>query len=194
MTAESAILNVLPEMGVDAAAIALSDGSFQSRQMLALMNATGRDIAGRGEWQQLFRTFSADATGTALPADYARLTEAGAVWSSTGIPVRQVVAPEQWAFLGRRPSSQPYFMLRQGKIVFAGLTGTATVHYVSNNWVGGAKAAVTENADSFVFPDRVMETGLLARWRRQKGLPYDDFLAEHEAEVESALKADRGLR
>lgn len=192
MSAESAILNVLPEIGIDDANVSLTDNSFQSRQLLSLMNATGRDVAGRGEWADLFRTF--DTTeNVALPDDFHRLTESGAVWAN-GEPVRVVVSPEQWAFLTQHPSSQAYCHITRGEMRFTGLTGTATVSYVSKNWVDGASDVITQNGDAFVFPDRVMETGVVYRWRRQKGLPYDDQLAEHEAEIETALRADRGLK
>lgn len=73
------------------------------------------------------------------------------------------------------------------------MAGEATVHYVSRNWAG-TKDQADQNGDTFVFPDRLMETGIVYRWRRQKGLPYDDQIAEHEAEIESALRADRGLK
>lgn len=191
MTAESAILNVLPELGLDVQNLNLSDNSFQSRQLLSLINATGRDVALRGEWSRLFRSFTASGNAD-LPADFMRLTENGAVWAGVK-PVRVVVAPEQWAFLQRFPSAQPYCHITEGQIRFVNLTGSATVRYVSRNWAG-AKDQADQNGDVFVFPDRVMETGIVYRWRRQKGLPYDDQMAEHEAEIESALKADRGLK
>lgn len=191
MTAESAILNVLPELGLDFPSINLSDGSFQSRQLLSLINATGRDVSGRGEWSRLFRSFTANGN-TDLPDDFMRLTESGAVWADD-VPVRVVVAPEQWALLLRFPSAQPYCHITEGQIRFVNMVGPAIIRYVSRNWAGN-KDQVTENGDTFVFPDRVMETGVVYRWRRQKGLPYDDQIAEHEAEIESALRADRGLK
>lgn len=192
MTAEAAILNILPEMGLDVTNPNLSDGSFQSRQLLSLINAAGRDIASRGEWSRLFRSFIADGD-TDLPDDFDRLTESGAIWAGT-TPVRVVLAPEQWAFLQARPSSQPYAHITGGQIRFSGLSGEATVRYVSENWVNGSQREVTQNGDTFAFPARLVEGGVIWRWRRQKGLPYDDFIAEHEAAVEAALKADRGMK
>lgn len=191
MTAESAILNVLPELGLDVPNVNLSEGTFQSRQLLSLINATGRDVAARGEWSRLFRSFTADGDAN-LPADFMRLTESGAVWNGTA-PVRVVVAPEQWALLQRFPSAQPYCHTTEGQIRFVNTVGPVSVRYVSRNWAG-TKDQVDQNGDTFVFPDRVMETGIVYRWRRQKGLPYDDQMAEHEAEIESALRADRGLK
>ena len=192
MTAETAILNVLPAIAIDASSVNLGDGSYQSRMLLNLLNATGRDVAGRGEWSRLFRTFDA-AGDTDLPVDFGRLTESGAVWAGT-VPVRVVVAPEQWAFLSRVPSAQPYCHISNGRIAFSGLTGPATVSYVSKFWVDGEHDLITQNGDGFVFPDRVMETGVVYRWRRQNGLPFDDQIAEHEAEIDAALRADRGLK
>lgn len=190
MTAEAVMETVLPEFGL--AEVNLSDGSMQSRKMLALINTTGRDVAGRGEWSDLFRTFTATGT-TALPDDFARLTESGGVWQGS-TPVRVVVSPEQWAFLVQRPSSQPYCRIANGKLELIGTTAEVKVNYVSRWWVNDTQDAVTQNGDAFAFPDRVMATGVIARLRRQMGMPYDDYLAEHEAEIESALRADRGMK
>lgn len=61
---------------------------------------------------------------------------------------------------------------------------SVTVHYVSDVWMkssGGTEGnAFTAIDDVLLFPRRLVETGILYRWRRRKGLDYAAFMQEHE--------------
>jgi len=60
---------------------------------------------------------------------------------------------------------------------------TVVVSYVSKNWIvnaGTEKSEFTDAADVCLLPRRLIETGIVWRFRRRKALPYQDVLAEYE--------------
>lgn len=71
------------------------------------------------------------------------------------------------------------------------------VHYVTRNWMadsgGTAGYAFTASDDVILLPRNVLELGTVMRWRRRKGLPYDDILAEYEIQI-ARLSNDRRNR
>lgn len=197
MTAETVLTNVLLEIGLDKPDAQLTSNEYDIRQIRAFMNAAGKDIARRVEWSKLYKTVSISGSVSefVLPPDFHEMSEKGAVHlnKSSFYPLRSVVAPEQWAFLSSRPSSQHYYHLSGGKILFSPALDSdgAILNYVSSHWVDG-KQEVTQNGDMLLIPENLLEKGTVWRWKRQKGLPYDDVLAEFEADLIAEIKADRG--
>lgn len=51
---------------------------------------------------------------------------------------------------------------------------------------------MTADDDTTLFPERLLVKGVIWRWKRQKGLPYEDNLAEFEADLVQEINADRG--
>lgn len=197
MTAENVLVNVLLEIGLDIASPQLTSDEFAIRQIKQFMNATGKDVSRRTEWSRMTAEHSV-AGGLSednLPEGFHKLPEKGAVrLNKAGFhPVRPVVAPEQWQFLKARPSAQPHYHLAGGKILFSPALDVdgAIVPYISKYWVED-KAEITQNGDNILIPERLIEKGTIYRWKRQKGLPYDDFLAEFEADILAEIEADRG--
>lgn len=193
MTAQTVMERVVTACGVDRVAT-VAGADFETRQFVAEINAAGQDIALRAEWSRLFKTVpvTIGTTSFPLPADFREMAESGAVTTASQ-PVRVVVMPEQWAFLSQYPSGQLYCHLQGGNLLFSpALPQAASVTYLSRNWVAGDKEAVTDDGDTFNIPEGLLALGAVWRWKRAKGLPYDDQLAEYEADLEAHLKADRG--
>jgi hypothetical protein len=72
----------------------------------------------------------------------------------------------------------------------------ATIDYLSKNWVLGdpyeERDVFRADDDTTLFPERLLAKGLIWRWKRQKGLPFEDNLAEFEADLLQEINADRG--
>jgi hypothetical protein len=60
-----------------------------------------------------------------------------------------------------------------------------TVHYASSNWMatagGTAGSTFSDETDVLLMPNRMVEAGIVWRWRERKGLPYEDKWNEYEA-------------
>lgn len=181
--------DILVECGIDNTSPQITENTFEMRQIKSLLNAAGVDINARVEWSRAANEFTATGSNVDLPDDFDRM----AAFSLSGIEYfggKQVTDPALWQLLEKQPSSEQYYHLRNGKIYFSPAVTGATVRYVSKNWLG-TKAAVTANADEAIFPERLLTRSVVWRWRRQKGLPYDDQLAEFEADLSAAEKADK---
>lgn len=197
MTAETVLQNVLLEIGLDNTTAQLTSSDYEIRQIKAHMNEAGKDIASRAEWSELFVnwTISGGVDDIDLPSDFHEMAETGAVRiNKSGYhPIRAVVSPEQWDFLSGSSSAQPYYHLKGGRLHFSPTLASegALVRYVSNQWVTGA-SEISQNSDTLKIPEKLVTKGTIWRWRRQKGMTFDDYMSEFEADLATAIKADRG--
>ncbi len=70
--------------------------------------------------------------------------------------------------------------------------------YVSNNWMASAGGTpgtmLTDATDVLLFPDRLVESGIIWRWRERKGLPFQDKYLEFNALLGRYLNDVRGRR
>lgn len=169
-----------------------------AQTMVALAQEAGDEIARRGDWQRMLMQATAVASPLNLPYDFERLTPGGAVRTSSGVFVRPVTNSGQWAVIVGIPSAQPYFFVRGNQVLFSPSSAGAgaVVDYMSKNWVlhdtGGPGGTLAADDDETLFPERLLVKGIIWRWKRQKGLPFDDVLAEFEADLVQELNADRG--
>lgn len=75
-------------------------------------------------------------------------------------------------------------------------SGAIEVHYQTDNWLtngGTASSAFTAEEDVLLVPRRVLEMGIVWRFRRDKGLPYEDVRMEYEALI-ARMSNDRRTR
>ena len=71
---------------------------------------------------------------------------------------------------------------------------TVTVSYVSTNWLkvdGTAGDSWNTETDTLLLPKRMIELGMVWRYKQRKGLPYADLLNEYEARLARAANESR---
>lgn len=131
-----------------------------------------------------------------LPSDFVRLQkDIPAVYETanvrrTGTPV---TSEGQWTHIKElgTGAGHRYYRLRgyEGNFQISLYPNPASgesikVHYVSNLWKasegGTAGSTFTALGDVLLFPRTLIETGIVYRWRRRKGMEYLDVLREHE--------------
>lgn len=64
--------------------------------------------------------------------------------------------------------------------------GTVQVSYVSTVWLvnsGTEKSTFTDAGDACLFPRRLVEAGIVWRFRQRKGLVYEDVRADYEVQL-----------
>ncbi len=168
-----------------------------AQTMLQFAQQAGEEIARRVDWERTLKTATVPTSPYALDEDFQRLIAGGAITTAGGEFVRPVLNGSEWTVINKVPSSQPYCFIRGGKILFAPASAGigASIDYVSKNWIKAGSdenAAFTADDNTLLFPDRLLTMGLIWRWKRQKGLTYDDQLAEFEATLAFEIAADRG--
>jgi len=81
---------------------------------------------------------------------------------------------------------------------FPSASVSITVSYVTRNWlINSGTAGYTftdEDNDTMLLPRRVVEAGIVWRFRERKGIPYQDKYMEYEAMVARLSNDTRGRR
>ena len=176
----------------------------QIRQVLALLEEEGTDLSKRGDWNEL--TFEATHTTTAVEDQGAITTIAsngfnyiknGTIWDrDLRLPV-YVIDGANWQAAKAIDLNGPRYQarIRGGKLIsnpvpVAGHTWA--FEYISNNWILGIdgttyKEYFTLDTDTILLPESIVLMGLRWRWKKEKGLSYDEDFRTYEMQVEDAL-------
>lgn len=183
-------------------------------EMKDLLQETVDELLERVDWPDpISKTTVITGTGVetyALPDDFKRLTrDELAIYETTktrraGIPV---TTRGQWSFLQDIGSAGGNLYYRTSgdesegyEISFFPLAATndsIQASYVSRNWLtisGVDGYAWTDEAATLLFPRRLIELGVVWRFRRRKGLPYIDRYNEYEAILARLANDKKGIR
>ncbi len=150
-----------------------------------IANEVGQSLARRVAWGALTKTAEMTGSGT-VPADFDRLAEGVCVVAS-GMPIRPMTRAE-WT-MGPGTGSPRYFLLETDKITFWP-EGSASITYQSSTWTDAFTDTFTADDQSPLMDEGVFLLGLIARWRRQKGMPFEDQEAEFEAALSQVASSD----
>jgi hypothetical protein len=180
------------------------------RQIQALLEEEGADLAKRGAWQGI--TFEATHTTVATESQGAMTTIAAngfdriknqTMWDRTEkIPVIGPVDDQEWQTLKAVVSTGPRYQFRiRGGLLLVNpvppASHTWAFEYVSKNWIlNGStyKQYFTADADTILLPEEITIMGLRWRWKREKGLDYAEDFRIYETQVKDALGRDGGKR
>jgi hypothetical protein len=170
-----------------------------AQMLLATAHIAGDDIMRRAEWSRMIKQ-AVVSTGV-LPADYQRLISGNAmnVTVPALAPVRGPLSNDQLAGLQRLgTTSALYYALTGGTVAFSrALVGeTVVATYVANAWLANGLNRYTRavsDADTTLFPERLLVRGIIWNWRKEKGQESNDQLATLIAMIEEEVNADRGV-
>lgn len=199
MSLKTAVDSVCDAVNIDRIDAVYGGPDPSAAVFLELAQEAGDEIARRVDWQVLLSSKTFSASSEQLPPDFQRVVPGGGLRTAAGLFIRPVTNSAQWAVIATSVSAQPFYFVSAGVVQIAPVAAAigAVLDYVAKTWVvtgGGArKAAFSADDDGFVFPERLLVKNIVWRWRRQKGLAYDDQLAEFEADLAQETSADRGV-
>ncbi len=191
MTLLSMVTTASHNVGADFVGQVVGSADETSIEWLDFANRLGQELARRVEWGELTKatTLAGSAASFTMPADFERFISGIAITRQDRTPIRPLTQAE-WRGLDTSLTGDPRYFLLQGSEVslypLQPATDACTASYISNLWVStGATSAAAFTADdnTVVFPEELFESGLILYWRRQKGMPYEDFEAEFEAQI-----------
>lgn len=128
----------------------------------------------------------------ALPANFLRLQRGGFAVYEAGQnrPLQPVTDDGMWQHLQQIGATgvTRYFRLSGYKgayeiDLYPFPSTDITVHYVTDLWVvnaGNFASTFTNPTDESLIPRRIVESGIVWRWRERKGLPFADKRTEYE--------------
>lgn len=181
-------------------------------QIKALLYETGNSIAVRGDWSRL--TFEEVHTTTAaedqgniftitagsIQATAFRKIKDHTVWDRTDrLPVRSINS-EDWAMVKATVSAEARYRYRLFRHNLL-LTPTPPAdHSLAFEWVSkwwiqdGVSGAIKErfnaDTDTFLIERELLKLGLTWRWRKTKGLSYEEEYNEFEDRLKEMLASD----
>ncbi len=165
------------------------------QEALQFANETGEELARRVDWGALQQTATLTGDGTnkvhALPAGFSRLNRGVAVRTSSGL--LRPLSRAEWGTLTPVQGTPRYFLLEGAEITlfpYLANAATATAYYQSQYWTSAGSDAFTVDTQTSLIDEDLFLKGLIVRWRRQKGMSYQDEEAEYEAALQDFAKFD----
>lgn len=178
-----------------------------SRQMLYLAQEEGKALSRRGAWKKLitektFTTTAAAAQTDALPSDVDWIVPDTFFNRTTNRRVGGPVSPEEWQLLQASLSTlvDPMFRIRGTSLLITPTPAsgdTAAYEYITKNWCQSsdsvAQSSWADDDDTALLDEELHTLGLVWRFKRSKGLPFDAELMEYDFQVRQALMRE-GVR
>ena len=196
------------EIGVPSPTAVIGSSDITNIQLLAAANREGKNLVAGYDWQTLIKeeahtTLAAESQGTmtAIASDFLRFSN-DTMWNRT--TDRKYYGPlnnSQWQRLKASVSSgiTNYFRIRGNSLLFhpAPPAGQSVYfEYVGKNWVDtngdGSANATSYAADSntTVLDEDLITLGVIWRFLKQKGLPYDNQFQEYRLKLSEKQSKD----
>lgn len=176
-------------VGMQSPSIVVASTGREWAEALQFANETGEELARRVDWGALQASTTLTGDGTnlthALPAGISRLGRGVTVKSGT--TALRPLSRAEWNTLTPVVGTPRYFLLEGDEITlwpFLANLATVSVSYQSKNWTSAGGAAFTADDQTSLIDEDLFLKGLIVRWRRQKGMAYQDEEAEYEAALQ----------
>jgi hypothetical protein len=195
------------EIGVPSPTSVVGSSDTTNVQLLAAANRVGKDLVTGYDWEVLIKeeehtTLAAESQGamTTIATDFMRISN-DTMWNRT--TDRKYYGPlnnSQWQRLKASVSSgiTNYFRIRGGVLLVnpAPPSGEKIFfEYIGKNWVitSGSSAnavAYAADANTTVLDEDLITLGVIWRFLKQKGLPYDNQFQEYRLKLSEKQSKD----
>ena len=195
------------EIGVPSPSTVVGSTDTTNIQLLAAANREGKNLVAGYDWQTLIKeeahtTLAAESQGdmSTIASDFLRFSN-DTMWNRT--TDRKYYGPlnnAQWQRLKASVSSgiTNYFRIRGNALLFhpAPPAGESVFfEYIGKNWVitSGSSANATSfaaDANTTVLDEDLITLGVIWRFLKQKGLPYDNQFQEYRLKLSEKQSKD----
>lgn len=198
MTLLSIAAGLAKNVGLAVPDVVISSPYREWAEAVQFANETGEEMARRVDWGVLQESLVITGTGAdishPLGVNFSRLNAGVAIRSGT-TAVRPLTRAE-WNTLTPAVGAPRYFLLEGNAVRFfpylANLA-TVTAEFQTRAWCSAGRTFMADDNTSLISEDLLLK-GLIARWRRQKGMPYADEEAEYEASLQDFARFDDRAR
>ena len=204
------IQDAADRLGVVRPSSVVGSADQQVRQLLALAQQDGKELARRYPWQVIVKekTFSATATETqssVIPSDFDRFVPETFYNRTAKRYVEGPLNAQEWQNYKASTTNiiSDAFRVRGDSLLMAP-TPTAddsyAFEYISLWWCttsGGTTptlAAWAADSNVGILPEEIMTLGVIWRFLRAKGLDYAEAFRTYEIQVMQAMSRDGGKR
>lgn len=159
----------------------------QVRQIVQIANRVGSDLAREFDWQMLVNTYAFTTEQGRmeydLPTDWLRSVPSTTWDDGKRMPMYGALSPQSWAAykaMSLGAGVDLFYRVINGRIVLVADppdNDQVQFEYISRYWVasaaGGYDDRISRDDDQILFDYNLMLEGMLLRWRKTKGLPFD---------------------
>ena len=186
LTLLTLVTNMCREVGLPDPLKIVGSNDQTAKELQHFMQEACEEVARRVDWGTLRATQDFTGTGTNasfdVPLDFTRLIQGTAVYANGQI-VRGGLTADEWQTLPSSTGQPRYYHLRGETFQFWPYLPsgeTATIHYQSKHYTLAGYDYFRADDDLLLIPHQVASKGLVWRWRRHVGQPFEDYLAEFE--------------
>ena len=203
MTLKTIVNDALDEIGLPQTSSVIGDSDLTVVTLLRFANKEGRELSKAKKWQAitLEKTFSATAASVqtgAIPDDFGRFINDSMYNRTTNRKVLGPITPQQWqSEQANSTAAGPsgFFRQRGDDILITPdptLNDTIAYEFMSTFWVDtdqdglGEAVAWAADDDTSLLPEDLMTLGCIWRFKKSKGLPWENDFAEYNIQVANA--------
>lgn len=205
MTLLTVIQKACDAMGLVRPSAVVSSTDQQVRQLYALANEEGEELARSYNWQalrieQTFTTVAANAQPGAVPADWDRFINNSFFNRTQRREIIGPITPQQWQSIQAQPALNRVYLafIERGGSFLVTPTPSAgdlvAYEYISNNWALSAsstpQSSFLADTDTTLLSERLMQLGIRWRFLSAKGLDYGEAMKTYEREKETKQARD----
>jgi hypothetical protein len=200
------IQTVCDDIGLPRPTAVMSSSDRQIRQLLAIANREGKELAIRHQWSTMMpeavhTTVAAELQGvmTTIAPGYKSLI-AESIWDRTQNRPIFPLSSNDWQQLKSSGITGPYpqFRIWQGNLYafpVPSAGNTWAFEYLSKNWCIDSTGVTTRSAwaadsDTGILDEDLMQFGIMWRWLKRKGMDYSEDFRSYEAMVQDAITKD----
>ncbi len=208
MTILSICQDAAKEIGVPSPTAVIGSTDTTNIQLVAAANREGKNLVSGYDWQVLIKeklhtTVATESQGalTTIATDFLRFSN-DTMWNRT--TDRKYYGPlnnSQWQRLKASVSSgiTNYFRIRGGNLLFSPTPPAneqVAFEYISKNWVdtnsdGSANAtSYVADTNTTILDEDLITLGVIWRFLKQKGLPYDNQFQEYRLKLSEKQSKD----
>jgi len=179
-----------------------SSADQQVRQLFALANEEGAELAKRANWpalmmEQTFITTATETQATAFPADFREFVPGSFFNRTQGRRLIGPITPQQYQAIKARPVYGLVYLsfrvrARQFLVTPAPPAGDVIAYeYLSTRWAKSdadqPKAEFTSDDDGTFLDEELFKLGVRWRYLKANGLDYSEDFRSYEMAVERAI-------
>jgi hypothetical protein len=208
MTLLTIIQDVTDLLSLPRPSAVVASPDAQVRQLYALANEEGKELASRGDWQALVRQQTFVTTDTteqtsAVPADLDRFIANSFFNRTTRRNLLGPLTPQDWQAIQAQPQlNRVYISWRQRDNKFLVTpdpvppSETIAYEYVTKNWAtsasGTPQSRFLADDDTSVLDEELIKLGVRWRFMKSKGLEYAEDFRTYQTQVQQARGRDGG--
>ena len=202
------VQNAALRLSLNSPSAAYSSSDLQVKQLVALAQQEGKELARRHPWtvltkEKTFTSTAAAAQTGALESDFDRFVDGTFFNRTQKRPVYGPISSQDWQFTQAvvAETITESFRVRGTDVLITPTpngTDSYAYEYISTQWCessgGTDQSAWASDTDTGLLDEEIMTQGVIWRFLRAKGMDYAEPFRSYEVQIAERFSRDGGRR